>query len=648
MSRLLRYTSFTVIVICIANIIFRSVLAEFDTDLPWHIRMGLDVLDGHPILKDIHSHSYFGQSLKSSYLLFQLFVASAYKLLGYHGLVVTKLTILLLGLMFVVRFAMDMKLEFPAIALAVAFYTYGTTLRFGLRADILMYAMIPLHIYLLKRLSNQWSYSIFAGYCLSFLFWINWQTFGALLGFVYLGCVIGEQVVRFVLKQKPEFRWAHLLYMMGAFVGLGFLNPHFDHPLLHYFHYDDTRWSTLPSEMQKIPFSQFDPVFYVYLFFILISSYTPVRQFRLAPSVFLLVLVKGAFDAVRMVSSSLGIGALSFAQITSLTFRSSRWGQAILLVCALFISGFSFHESGQKYRGLIDLEDFDILSTGRGLLEQFSHPELVKGRAVNEIAIGGYIMLYLPNLLVSHDTRSNVLYSFEDTVSLQTLITDRTQFQNYVREHNIDHVVGVQKSDSPNIFRWTSMDDSFYPLAFDDYYFIYSRVQGSQALHHALWNPNCLDKLKAEDLARDRQKLGALLDSESLTMITLEYLQNAIQNGIDESVVPPSDLSRRFIARKLIQQGRLQDAETVLSLISNSNLNDTLTLVHLAFELNKFERAKQLISYTMKFAELSPVEKSIVESLKQKIEKYKSQIKLFRDPGEWLKEVEQFSKQWSC
>lgn len=642
--RITKIIAISGIILSAFSLLFRSILSEQDPDLPWHIRMGLDVLEGRSWFIDHHSHTHFGEKVKSSYLLFQIFIAFVYSNFGYFGIVAAKIFLVSLG-----AWALDYALKKCNVndlhrAVSFVFYCFAASSRFFLRADNIMYALVPLQFLFLYRLSQKWSLRTLGLYVISFLLWINWHTFSSALGFVLLGAFCLEQLI-FKFNSKKTLKWSQLAILGAVFVLVGFANPFLDHPLSQYFRYDSNKWNGLVAEMSSRNAMEFTWVFWLFSFLFVVSVGASFlrKNFLVWHGVFVFVLLKSAFTFVRMVLIAPALASFSFGFVSDQAFPKSPVWKLILATFALLVSFQSVSSSLGSFRGASDFEGFDVTSSASGVWKQFSSANSIGGRALNDPNLGGYLMLYLPEVLVSNDTRSEYLYRPEDLTNYYSMWSSRSMFQSYIESKAIDFVAGPIKYNSADLFRWLVEDKRWMPLAFDDFFYFYSRKQGAKSLTDFFWNPNCFEKLKASDLRRDQSELSNVLVSGSEMLRTLEFLA-LLSEGNEPSFVAPTDTAKRGYVVFLMKHKKLDEAEIVLRSIRNSNMNDALTLVAILMEKNESDEAVSLIAGLGSLSSPSPVRKEVLSDLKRH---FKLQMPRGFDPS-YFEKLEAFSARQIC
>src|SRR5690606_14961850 len=130
----------------------------------------------------------------------------------------------------------------------------------------------------------------------------------------------------------------------------------------------------------------------------------------------------------------------------------------------------------------------------------------------------GHVMLNFPNARVSSDTRSNLLFKPDDFYEFFKLYSERPAFDEYVQANNIDMVFGLQKLNDDNMFRFVAEGPEFLPLAYDDYFYLWSKTHGARSIARTFWFTECFDQIDKDLIAQDIERLKTILRADSVSL----------------------------------------------------------------------------------------------------------------------------------
>ena len=449
---------FSLVYACLAKIMAK--------DVYWHLKIGEDFLwHGLNPFNDNYSIDFLGQHVRGVPIIFDALVAIFYNIFGGElGLQFIRLFFWFLPFFFLLYWTLKNRVHWFDYLFASTLLVSGMTYRRFARPELFSFFMVMVFSFILIAKEKQKRY----------LYWLLglqllWTNFHmtSVFGYVLLAAIYLEYLRDFYWKRRQDLKYLFFILGMGVLtLGVGFLNPSIQHPLLEVLQIDD-RWSFWIKEFLPSSFSDLSTyrksfwALVVLTFLGLIYKRSYGALLVLATLSYKGWTMNKLFPHMAVLVSVLGIYLLiQFREILKAKKQSLRLG--FLAIVLVFIS-FNVYELGYNifyvYKPTQELAVKDYPTDVIDYLKTIDG----ENKAMNSYAMGGYLIYHLgPEMKFYIDGRTNILFPYDFFVDYIKLARTTGYLAEHYKEKKYDYVIGTM-SDNNRIID-TTLETGLYGI----------------------------------------------------------------------------------------------------------------------------------------------------------------------------------------
>lgn len=580
-------------------LVVTSFRANVAADTFWHLQMGKDWLEnGLSPWVDHYSFTFTGSAIVNPPVLFQVFVYLAFENLGaYWGTVVIRLLFYAAILISIWGFLLALKVpaivRLSVLVLSVLLLQY----RVVIRPELLGYAFAVIALWLnytgAKIVSRRTVLPMV------FLVWA-WSFYhSSVTGYVIFAGFFLDCAVRLRDESGSRRQWVNWFAWGSLTVGVGFLVPHYAHPILGTL--------TLGSDFPSI--SEYRATLEALrlrgdlgsLLLITVVILVPVLAFRRKEYGTVLiwaVMLYAGLSYIRMFTLSGIVMLLLCAQMVAASEGEdpkdvlsgfAHWAMVITICIAMMISA----NVAMKFMK----ENLRQGDRYPGALATYMLENQMRGRVFNQYKFGGYLIFRLaPNNTFYIDGRTGILYPSEHFEKYNRLLRLKSvdEFNKEFQRYQIDHIAVQYDA----LLHEHLMRQGRFELEFlDSRFALYTRAPANfPLLGRLLTRPGCWQRDWASALLAEHEKALATQPEQSalrrFSKFVLGYSQAADQRQFfDDSVERDNwdDAMRRFAGVHFLLNGELNLASINFQAINNRIPMDYLAALIANFNIGDQE-----------------------------------------------------------
>lgn len=466
----------------------------------WHLRTGLDWIEnGLSPWRDHYSFTFYGEPIRSAYQ-FDVFYYGLVELFGedFGGYAIRLIAFLLvLGCMLLWM----KQIDAPAVAYLATLPLLVVALqqRALVRPELLSYPLIIVALMLYERARHQVNWRTMLPIALLMMIWTNYHS--SIFGWVIFFGLFTDIGYRLLVNKAGLNKWALWMFWGLVVLLVGFLNPHFDHPILSMLNFSG-EWKVLIDEYMP-PIRHFTiGSSYVLVTVSILSLLLALQQRKIGYLVSMIIFLKVSMTTSRIMTPATIFGMAVLAHLLTdlkLDSRNRQWSRTanylMVLVLAAIVVVPAYRAIKLAY--LFATNEVSVYKKYPENIVEFMHKEDKHGRIFNEYQLGGYLLYHLsPKSKVYIDGRTNILYPLDFS---KNYFSAKHSAAGLVEEFNTyDVEYAVLKNTYLN-FR--NMYHAGFQLEFSDQdYSLFSHSEGRlSAFGQVLAFPYCrYDGLEAE------------------------------------------------------------------------------------------------------------------------------------------------------
>lgn len=592
-------------IICLAVLMVSARRDPYALDAFWHLQTGLDWLThGLSPWIDHYSFTFNDQKISNQPYLFQLLLAWLVNQFGLEpGFQIYRFASFFAVFSLFVVFLRQLKAPTIIYCLTLPMLAVLLQYRNLVRPELLSYSFCVLAMMLYYRTRNEISTRGVLPIIVLMLIWSNYHS--SILGYIIFFGYFVDTGVQQLRDRSPSRVWLTWLGWGVTIVGVGFLHPGFQHPLLGSLTFAPD-WKKYIDEYAHYGIFLKHAAFYVLLILTLMTIALLVWKRKIGPLIICVVFIWGSISMIRLVIPGGIIMLCLFAWLLK---------EKELENLLRNRSGLQQNLVGGLFGIMIVLSLLSAVLSARFFMEEnklsnFRYPKdvadymldnQISGRIFNEYDIGGYLIYRLsPDSKVYIDGRTNILYPIEHMHQFFDAITLPASFDQETQKYDIDVAI------LPN-------EPQYYALAYEsgrmslDFmgarYSLFRKnepnfpILGELLVRPACWNQQSIDALEQEKLRAfiilpsysELTPLAFFVTEFALADDQVAFMENAkFAEGLDDSMI-------RFAAFQALRLGRFELAHELFANIQKANLRDYLASAMARVGLDDWVEAESII-----------------------------------------------------
>lgn len=595
---------FAVTLVISATLTVTSLKLFADFDVYWHLQMGKDwVESGLSPWKDHYSFTYPGSEIVSPPVLFQGMLYTLVDQLGeYEGFFVIRLTAFLLAVAAMLAWLRQIRAPVLVYCLVLPMLAFLLQMRSNVRPELFSYSLIILGLILYQRARPTLSLKTMLPIVGLLLFWTNYHS--SILGYVIFSGLFIDAALRQASNRSPPYTWFNWAIWGTALLGIGFLNPGFQHAVLQ-FYFFPSEWKHLIQEYRSPNLYAAMPAVWVLLLITAFTILMLVKQRKFGFLAIALVFVYAGSNMARLVAPG-GIAMLCLfshvltdMNLAPLLKKASPSRARLFALCSLLVFAVPLLNGVMEARTFIR-ENTEPFSHMPWDLTEYMLVSGKTGRIFNQYEVGGYLIHRLSQQnKIYIDGRTGILYPVEHHLTYMEATRSSEVFATEVEKYDIDYALLDDSSTTAAL-----MADAGFELEFVDYqYALYSRGHGRFSGTGHLWAmPFCWDSETAAKLEAERKQANTLFPPH-LTILELLSAASEFANSsnpkeyIEESASKAfvGDATRRFLGYRAIELDLDSFALSQFKEVAEKDIKDYLAASLLELRMDRPEVAEDIL-----------------------------------------------------
>ncbi len=556
-----------------------SFRANVAADTFWHLQMGKDWLEnGLSPWVDHYSFTFTGSAIVNPPVLFQVFVYLALENFGaYWGTVVIRVFFYAAILTSIWGFLLTLKVpaivRLSVLVLSVLLLQY----RVLIRPELLGYAFAVIALWLNYKGGKIVSKRTVLP--MVFLVWA-WSFYhSSVTGYVIFAGFFLDCAVRMKDERSSSRQWVNWFAWGMVTVGVGFMVPHYAHPILETL----TLGRDFPSIIEyRATLDALrlrgDLGALLLIPIVIFVPFLAVRRKEYGTLLIWAVMLYAGLSYIRMFTLSGIVILLLSAQMLAASEGEdpkdvlsgfAHWAMVITICIAMMISA----NVAMKFMK----ENLRQGDRYPGALATYMLENQMRGRVFNQYKFGGYLIFRLaPNNTFYIDGRTGILYPSEHFEKYRRLLTVDSvdEFEKEFQRYQIDHIAVQYEA----LLHDHLMKEGQFELEFfDSVNALYTRAPANfPLLGRLLTRPGCWQPDGVSALMAEHEKVLATQPEQSalrrFSKFVLGYSQATDQRQFfDDSVERDDwdDAMRRFAGVHFLLNGELNLASINFQAINN-------------------------------------------------------------------------------
>ena len=392
--------------------IFIAIISVFkiaNYDIWWHLKAGELIVNTHNVLKyDIFSYTSFGKTWINQHWLSQVIFYSIYELTGVTGLIIFKVSIILIVFFLLLKLASILKSNIVLTSFLIMLIAAMSSGRFYVRPNLFSILFFAIFIYILFKWRCSKKRNVRLVFLLPFceVLWANLHA-GAVIGivlcFIFLIGELSQNLVRKKFKTKKHV--VSLVIVSIAVFAAIFINPNTYRILVYPFQLTQSSLIKNVSEWlapfsPQLKYAFFRP--YLLVFFV-IAAVSFVINFKRLHVTDIILFIVFAYLALRVHRHRIFLGIALFPVILINLRSLSKYlekKKAFASVCSLLLILFilylsilvilnktSYSLRGERIFGIgIQANKYPQQAA------EFINTTQIRGNIFNSHAFGGYLI----------------------------------------------------------------------------------------------------------------------------------------------------------------------------------------------------------------------------------------------------------------
>lgn len=434
----------------------------FDTDAPWHLKAGKEILTLGEI-PETNSWSYGVENVKWYNIswLFDVALSVVANAIGLQA--VYTLTVLLMALsLAVLTHILIKRNEASEDPISITLFLVGLVLWHSLysRPQLITYIIVPLFAYCLHRSrdSSNASKALYFYLPSMMVLWVNIHG-GFLIGFTILGAYLIEALA------DKKYIWLKQIIIAGALCALAtIINPYGLNIIDATLRTLDSSITNYIAEWQLFQYGAYLGMSIFFLSFVFVSNFkentTPLAD---------KILTGGWFIAAMLAIRNFSIFALLASPFVAICLQKtitlkknqiedSQKNRRVLFITAIFIVAIYIApvtQSKLNIRNVVYAENKTPIQAIKYIEENYA-----ERRFINDYGLGGYISYLGNNIQVFSDGRAGTAYPEERLEEVITFHTRESSWETIAEKYNITGAIVLADKGLEGFPNWKKVFES--------------------------------------------------------------------------------------------------------------------------------------------------------------------------------------------